>query len=121
MAADWDQDGDLDLFIGARSIPGHYPETPKSRLLRNDEGRFVDVTNEAAPGLRKVGLVTGALWSDVENDGDVDLLEALSKELEGEGDSESEQEDGESEQAEEGASDSAAEPGAGRSPDPSGG
>ena len=73
-AADFDHDGDLDLFVGARSVPGEYPVTPSSRLLRNDSGRFSDVTESAAPGLRSTGLVTGALWSDVDADGWIDLL-----------------------------------------------
>ncbi|MCH2119275.1 MAG: FG-GAP-like repeat-containing protein, partial [Pirellulales bacterium] len=76
-AADFDQDGDLDLFVGGRSIPGKYPETPQSRLLRNDwstHGGFTDVTDQLAPGLRKTGMVTSAIWSDADGDGDPDLL-----------------------------------------------
>ena len=77
VAGDLDADGDLDLFIGSRSIPGQYPETPRSRLLRNDGGRFVDVTSDVAPGLARVGLVTSALWSDANGDGRQDLLVTL--------------------------------------------
>jgi hypothetical protein len=73
-AADFDQDGDLDLFVGSRSVPGEYPVTPMSRLLRNVGGRFTDVTGEVAPGLGSTGLVTGAIWSDADGDGRVDLL-----------------------------------------------
>ena len=73
-AADFDRDGDLDLFVGGRCVPGQYPRTPDSRLLRNDGGRFVDVTDEVAPGLRKSGLVTSAIWSDANGDGWLDLL-----------------------------------------------
>ncbi len=73
-AGDFDRDGDLDLFIGGRYIPRNYPITPVSRLLRNDMGRFKDVTEELAPGLRKVGLVTSALWSDANDDGWPDLF-----------------------------------------------
>ena len=73
-AADFDRDGDLDLFIGGRVIPGRYPETPNSRLLRNDAGRFVDVTTNIAPGLQGTGLVTASIWSDVDRDGWLDLL-----------------------------------------------
>ena len=72
--ADFDRDGDLDLFVGGRSVPGQYPLTPNSRLLANDRGRFRDVTDQIAPGLRTTGLVTGAIWSDVDNDGWLDLL-----------------------------------------------
>ena len=74
--ADFDRDGRLDVFIGARSVPGNYPATPRSALLANRGGRFEDVTDTVAPGLREVGLVTSALWSDVDGDGWVDLLVA---------------------------------------------
>jgi len=74
IAADYDRDGDLDLFIGGRAVPGRYPLAPPSRLLRNDDGRFVDVTSTEAPGLADSGMVTGAVWSDANNDGLVDLL-----------------------------------------------
>jgi len=73
-AADYDGDGDLDLFVGGRIIPGAYPLSPASCILRNDGGTFVDVTNEIAPGLRYSGLIKTALWTDVDNDGDMDLL-----------------------------------------------
>ncbi len=76
-AADWDLDGDLDLFVGGRVIPGQYPQAPVSRLLRNDGGRFTDVTVSLAPGLESIGMVTSALWSDADNDSRLDLLLAL--------------------------------------------
>ena len=73
-AADFDHDGDLDLFVGSRIVPGEFPISPQSRLLRNDGGRFTDVTAEIAPGFLQAGLVTSALWSDSNNDGWSDLL-----------------------------------------------
>lgn len=77
-AADFDRDGDLDLFVGGRVIPGAYPLPGKSRLLVNEskEGRlrFTDATDQLAKGLREVGLVTGAVWSDADGDGWLDLL-----------------------------------------------
>ncbi len=76
-AADFDHDGRLDLFIGARLVPGQYPAQPQSALLANRGGRFEDVTDAIAPGLREVGMVTAALWSDVDGDGWLDLLLAL--------------------------------------------
>ncbi|HEY3394407.1 MAG TPA: VCBS repeat-containing protein, partial [Lacipirellulaceae bacterium] len=73
-AADFDRDGDLDLFIGSRSIPGRYSLPPTSRLLQNNRGKFRDVTPQLAPALTETGLVTSALWSDVNADGWIDLL-----------------------------------------------
>lgn len=75
-AADYDRDGDLDVFIGARVKPGYYPEAPRSYLLRNEGGRFVDAVNTISAELAEVGLVTSALWSDVDGDGWIDLLVA---------------------------------------------
>ena len=76
-AADFDRDGRLDLFIGGRVLSGQYPLAPRSALLANRGGRFEDVTDALAPGLREVGMVTSALWSDVDNDGWPDLLLTL--------------------------------------------
>jgi hypothetical protein len=75
-AADFNGDGRTDLFVGGRTVPGRYPETPRSFLYRNTGGKFVDVTDEVAPGLREIGLVTAALWSDVDGDQRPDLLVA---------------------------------------------
>jgi len=76
-AADFDHDGRLDLFIGGRVLPGEYPLAPRSALLANRGGRFEDVTDALAPDLREAGMVTSALWSDVDGDGWVDLLVTL--------------------------------------------
>ena len=76
-AVDFDQDGDLDLFVGARSVPGKYPVTPESSLLENRDGKFVDVTDDVAEGLKEVGLVNSAIWSDFNSDGWPDLVIAL--------------------------------------------
>jgi hypothetical protein len=80
VAADYDRDGDLDLFVGGRVVPGQYPLPAQSHLLRNDssgqQAHFTDMTDELAAGLRTTGLVTGALWSDADQDGWVDLLVA---------------------------------------------
>jgi hypothetical protein len=73
-AADFDRDGDLDLFVGSRSIPGLFPLSPESALLRNEGGKFIEVTDELAPALVEAGMVTSGLWTDVDNDGWLDLM-----------------------------------------------
>lgn len=79
ISTDYDSDGDLDLFIGGRIVPGQYPHPARSYVLRNDGGidtevRFTDVTEQLAPELMKAGLVTSALWDDFDSDGKVDLI-----------------------------------------------
>jgi hypothetical protein len=80
-AADVDKDGDIDLFIGGRVVPGEYPTVPRSRLLVNltpkgGAARFEDQTATLAPELAATGLVTAALWTDADRDGAPDLLAA---------------------------------------------
>jgi hypothetical protein len=75
VAHDIDGDGDVDLFIGGRVVPFRYGVDPTSALLRNDgRGRFSDATRELAPELARVGMVTDALWQDVDRDGRADLI-----------------------------------------------
>jgi hypothetical protein len=73
-AADFDGDGDLDLFVGGRVLPGKYPFAPTSYLLQNNNGNFTDVTSKIAPELKQVGMVTDAPWSDFNNDDKFDLV-----------------------------------------------
>ena len=77
-AADFDRDGDLDLFVGGRVEPYKYPMGVPSYLLRNEskngQPKFTDVTAQLAPILAKGGLTCDALWTDYDNDGYVDLL-----------------------------------------------
>ena len=75
---DYDQDGDLDLFVGGRLIPRKYPFPANSYILRNDSSKgkvkFTDVTSSVAPSLNELGLVTDAIWNDYDKDGDHDLI-----------------------------------------------
>lgn len=71
---DYDGDGDLDLFLGGRQTPGAYPLPPSSYLLRNDQGRFTDVSTRNAPFLKELGMVCDALALDVDQDKDLDLV-----------------------------------------------
>lgn len=73
-AADFDKDGDLDLFVGGRVVSGAYPSDPNSFLLKNVNGRFVDVTAQLCPALKNIGMITDALWTDFDKDGKVDLV-----------------------------------------------
>ncbi|MBD0825437.1 VCBS repeat-containing protein [Aestuariibaculum marinum] len=73
-ASDFDNDGDLDLFVGGRLSPQNYPNTGESFILENRNGTFKDITNKVAPGLKNIGMVTSAEWNDLNNDGTIDLL-----------------------------------------------
>ncbi len=73
-AADYDADGDLDLFVGGRVVVGSYPQTPRSYILQNEGGTFTEVTASVSPQLGEVGMVTDAIWSDFNQDGSVDLI-----------------------------------------------
>lgn len=72
---DFNGDGFVDLFLGGRTVPWEYGQTPHSYLLQNDgTGRFKDVTEKYAKDLSTVGMVTHAEWCDIDKDGDKDLL-----------------------------------------------
>ncbi len=73
-AGDFDADGDLDLFVGGRVLPQAYPKNPKSYLLINQNGKFVDKTNTIAKELQLYGMITDATWLDVDKDYDLDLI-----------------------------------------------
>lgn len=74
IASDYDNDGDLDLFVGGRLIPGKYPYPSSSHILKNDNGNFKDITKTIAPGLIDLGMVTSALWTDFDRDNQIDLI-----------------------------------------------
>ena len=77
--ADFDRDGDIDLFVGSRVVSGEYPVGPKSRLLINEslkgqKIRFIEASSEISGNLTNSGMVTSALWTDVNDDGWSDLI-----------------------------------------------
>lgn len=75
---DFNNDGYVDLFIGGRTVPWGYGQIPQSYLLQNNKnGTFTDVTSRYAKDLSQVGMVTNALWFDIDKDGDKDLLLSL--------------------------------------------
>lgn len=69
--SDFDQDGDPDFFLGARAVPGNYGLVPQSYLFRNDKGTWKNVTPQT---LANIGMVTDAVWEDLDQDGDADLV-----------------------------------------------
>lgn len=71
IANDFDNDNDLDLFIGSNSVSNDFGNIPNSYILKNDNGEFSIVKNEA---LQKAGMITNAVWNDFNNDGQVDLI-----------------------------------------------
>jgi hypothetical protein len=75
-STDYDGDGDLDLFVGGRVFPGRYPAPCSSRLFRNDGGKFV-LDKENSAKLIGIGLVTSAVFSDLNGDAKPDLILAL--------------------------------------------
>ncbi|MEP6711432.1 MAG: FG-GAP-like repeat-containing protein [Ferruginibacter sp.] len=75
VANDFDGDGDVDLFVGSRSVPFSYGATPTSYLYQNDgNGHFTDVTSKMNPAIAHLGMVTGAVWADVAGDNKKELI-----------------------------------------------
>ena len=74
-ANDYDGDGDIDLFIGGRLLPGQYPLSPRSYILQNNgSGIFTDVTAGVCKALMEPGMVTAAIWTDFDGDQKQDLV-----------------------------------------------
>ena len=75
---DFDKDGDLDLFIGGRLVPGNYPSPANSYILENVSAngivKFIDASPKIAPFLEKIGMVSDAIWTDYDADGWTDLI-----------------------------------------------
>ena len=75
ISDDIDADGDLDLFVGERSVPSQYGMPGSGFILQNDgEGNFIDITAKVAPGLQNIGMITDAQFLDLDNDGSKELL-----------------------------------------------
>ncbi len=73
-ASDVDSDGDLDLFVGMRLVANSYTYPATSYLLLNEGGRFVKAPEENVMPLKNIGMVTDAVFTDIDNDNDDDLL-----------------------------------------------
>ncbi|MDF4222918.1 VCBS repeat-containing protein [Maribacter sp. M208] len=73
-ATDFDKDGFMDLFVGGRTPYSKYPNAENSFLLKNDNGILTDVTESFVPDLRNIGMVTDAVWADIDLDGNEDLI-----------------------------------------------
>lgn len=72
---DYDNDGDVDVFIGSRSVPGVYGIDPKHLLLENDgKGNFTNVIDKKGFKINEVGMITDAIWEDIDNDSKKDLI-----------------------------------------------
>lgn len=74
-AADYDKDGDMDLFVGIRAVPGYYGLSTNGYILNNDgKGKFTNINKVAAPELNKIGMIKDVLWVDFDQDEDQDLI-----------------------------------------------
>jgi len=73
IAGDYDGDGDQDLFVGGNVIPAKYPLPPRSYLLKNENGKFIEDT-ESNPSLYEIGMVSEAIFTDYDKDNDLDLM-----------------------------------------------
>ena len=71
---DIDGDGDLDIFRGGQVVAGTYPRSPRSYVLMNENGKFIDKTLAIAPGLYEVGMVNSAVWVNLKKDATAELV-----------------------------------------------
>lgn len=73
--ADYDNDGDQDLFVGVRAQSFRYGMPMNGYILENNgKGEFNEVTNLIAPELHNIGMITDAAWVDINNDRKTDLV-----------------------------------------------
>ncbi len=74
-AYDYDQDGDIDIFVGSQGVVGVFGVSPNSYLMENDgAGNFKNVSKQKASEIESVGMVTDAVWQDIDADGKKDLI-----------------------------------------------
>jgi len=73
-AADIDKDGDLDIFVGERVKMFQYGVPCSGVILQNENGKFTDITATIAPELIQLGMITDAAWTDMNADGNQDLI-----------------------------------------------
>lgn len=73
-SVDIDSDGDMDLIVGGRQVPGRYPSNPESVLLINEQGKFTDQIDQLAPGLKTIGMITDIDFGDFNGDGVTDMI-----------------------------------------------
>ncbi len=73
-AIDFDGDKDMDILIGGRSVPGRFPTAPKSYLLKNENGKFVDVTQELFPDLDAYGMISAIEVADLNGNGKEEIV-----------------------------------------------
>ena len=76
ISLDYDEDGDLDLFVGGRLIPGNYGHKPKSYLLRNDQSKYKDVSESQSELFDQLGMITDIISSDINSDGKEEIIVA---------------------------------------------
>jgi enediyne biosynthesis protein E4 len=74
IAADFDGDGQIDLFVGGRQVPGKWPSPTSSMLLKNENGKLINLTSTICPELENIGMVTDARWHDMDGDGFPELI-----------------------------------------------
>ncbi len=74
LTIDYDKDNDQDIIIAGRSTPGRFPELPRSYLLRNDKGKFIDVTHDVFPELENLGMITDIKSGDLDGDQNPEIV-----------------------------------------------